>query len=310
TRVGEPITLQLTVAGQGNFHGFTLTAPRLPPVLTTFPPTTTDDLSYDAQGLLQGKKTLELILSPKSAGRIELPAVSFPYFDPEQATYQVAQSQPLLLEVDEAKESLAGGRTTTPGSAGAGIALLELPDLRPLRPGGHLLLPGAAAPRPLPEQPSFWLGLALPPLALSCVGLRDRLLQHRRKNEGLQRYRRARRTAARRMEQAAAQRSSPQVFWAEAAAVLHGYLEDRLGQPTRGLTRARLQAVLADEQGYPLPLVDELLDLFDEADLARFAGGPGEMDLGRAGQRTMTMLDRLDRHIPRSPAAAGPELPR
>lgn len=300
TRVGEPVTLALTVSGQGNFRGFALAAPTLPQGLTVYPPTSSDRTSYDGQGRLQGTKTMEVIVAPTRAGRFEIPPLSFAYFDPGAEVYREARTRPLTLEVEPPDPAKAGGGHASPGwgGAGGGLDQPELPDLRPLRPGGHALLPGSRTPRPLPEHPLLWLGLAVPPLALVLAELRERLLRSRRKSEGLLRYRRARRIARQRLEQAGARAAgSGSAAWGEAAATLHGYLRDRLGEPTLGLTREALSAVLK-EQGFAPATVAGVVTFLDEADLARFAGGlPGGEPL-QAAQRVLGLIDELDRHQP------------
>ncbi len=111
-KVGEPITLTMTVKGQGNIDA--VTAPRIA------------DLSqfkvYDPQISVQkqgnaGEKTFEQVIIPKSDSVKAIPEIWFSYFDPEAGRYvnrtksaipiQVAPSdevEPLqILEIAEGK---------------------------------------------------------------------------------------------------------------------------------------------------------------------------------------------------------------
>ena len=56
------------------------------------------------RGLLT-RKTLKYLVIPRQEGTLELPSISFPYFDPESGTYKTAASDKFTLTVTKGKES-------------------------------------------------------------------------------------------------------------------------------------------------------------------------------------------------------------
>jgi len=85
TRVGEPIMLSLKVSGQGNFDR--IQGPELPESENwrSYPP----ESIFEAKGgdSLTGTKRFDYIFIPEKAGNLELPEVSFSFFDPDVADY-------------------------------------------------------------------------------------------------------------------------------------------------------------------------------------------------------------------------------
>jgi len=94
---GDPITLKINVTGQGNFGRVSMDGL----------PASTDWKSYkpsakfepgDSSGTT-GTKTFEQSIVPLKAGRQEIPAVSFSYFDPEKDAYVTKATQPIAIEI-------------------------------------------------------------------------------------------------------------------------------------------------------------------------------------------------------------------
>ncbi|MDY0061537.1 MAG: BatD family protein [Myxococcota bacterium] len=301
TRLHEPVTLTVTVEGTGNLRGFKLSPPRLPAGLEAYAPTTEDRLAYDAQGLLAGQKRLEQILAPQQPGQHTLSPVRFAFFDPLAQEYRVVQSEPLSLTVEDSPVPARAGAAAGVGPQ-AGLEPISLPDLLPIRPGGQPLLPGAQQPAPLPERPLFWAAFALPPVLVLLLLLRDGLRRSRQRHERQLRVRGARRTAGQRLQQAA--RGPHGLFWGEVASLVHDYLQDRSGEPTRGLTREDLRELLTRVQGYPAATVARLIHLLEDADLARFGGGGLPTTIPEAEAEVAGLLDELEQHRPgpRDPA--------
>jgi hypothetical protein len=103
--VGDPLTLTLSIHGEGNFDR----------VNSTGLPTDSDWKTYrpqasfspqDSVGLM-GSKKFEQSVVPLTAGTEQLPAVEFSYFDPRLRQYVVRRTQPIVVSVE-------------PGQSGAG----------------------------------------------------------------------------------------------------------------------------------------------------------------------------------------------
>ena len=101
-KAGDPITLKITVSGNGNFN--TVNAPELEPQ---------DNFKvYEAKVIKQerGTKVFEQVLIPKKAGITTAPKIRFSFFSPDSNAYRTAEKGPFRIEVtkpdDEAKLKL------------------------------------------------------------------------------------------------------------------------------------------------------------------------------------------------------------
>lgn len=145
--VGQAATLELKLSGRGHLQG--VAAPELPaiPGLQVFPPQQSGGESVK-KTTVYGTRIWSYVLVPERAGKIALPALEMPYFDPAAGKYQVATTQPLELEVK--------GSTQAVRSSGDAVAL------HPIRPNA---LPAKTI---VPPRASFWpfALLALPWLGL------------------------------------------------------------------------------------------------------------------------------------------------
>jgi hypothetical protein len=107
---GDAAILIVEVTGAGNIKA--LPPPRVPdmPGLQIFPPRERSEERIEA-GLLQGTKRFEWVVIPQEAGRIELPALEYAFFDPQTHTFGTAGAAPLALAVDAADRIGQAGDT-------------------------------------------------------------------------------------------------------------------------------------------------------------------------------------------------------
>jgi hypothetical protein len=152
-RVGDPVLLTVAVSGRGNVKLFP--RPRLAvPRAAVVPAAERVDLGSDSLHI-EGVKEFDWILTPLAAGRVEIPAVRYPYFDPEAGRYEVATTGRIALDV--APGSLA--------SLDTGMTARPRWPVRATYRG--------AIPRPPYEGMPFWWVMALvpvPAVALLLVG--------------------------------------------------------------------------------------------------------------------------------------------
>lgn len=158
--LGEAATLRFEVSGSGNLEWIEQGPEVKVAGARVFPPQARSDLRPAANGLT-GTRTWEYVLVPETAAALEVPALSFRYFDTESGRLQTLETQPLSLRVE-------GG---TPGSTAPPAAATARPAPRPAA-GGLALRSELDPPRELVPEPSPRLlagGLAL--LLLAHVAL-------------------------------------------------------------------------------------------------------------------------------------------
>lgn len=124
--IGEPITLTMTIGGEGNFNR--VEAPVFPgnQLWKTYSPTS--DFSSDSDKYT-GLKSFEQAIVVKKTGVNAIPSLSFSYFDPGKRDYVTLQSEPIPLQLQGGAESqpvgdvninqkslqqMGGGKSITP----------------------------------------------------------------------------------------------------------------------------------------------------------------------------------------------------
>jgi hypothetical protein len=103
-KMGDPVTMKLTVTGRGNFDRMDAPMLKDPTGWRAYPPSSNfakDD--GDAIGI-RGTKTFEMAVIPEEA-KSQMPVFSFSYFDPEAEKYVTLLSEPATLSVEGGKPS-------------------------------------------------------------------------------------------------------------------------------------------------------------------------------------------------------------
>ncbi len=134
---GDPITLTITVSGEGNFERVQAPKLRKQKGWKTYSPSS-EFLKYGNGN--RGKKVFEQALVAKDSGLKEVPAVAFSYFDPASGTYKELISAPIPLTMQQNEEKAAPVRkqTTVPHkkkSTATAVKQVEqvIPGLAPLQ---------------------------------------------------------------------------------------------------------------------------------------------------------------------------------
>jgi hypothetical protein len=134
--LGEAATLRFRVEGTGNLKWIERGPEVVAKGARVFPPQAKSDLRTTAEGI-SGSRTWEFVVVPETSGTVEVPALSFSYFDPSAGRIVVALTSPLALRVEGG--TVAAGLTSTPSRA---IGALPLRSELDLHPAGALAVSG------------------------------------------------------------------------------------------------------------------------------------------------------------------------
>ncbi len=278
--VGEPVTVRITISGQGNLE--TLSAPAM----------AGDERLrvYEAKRLPDiggpDTKVYEQVVIPRSPGVTELPALAFSYFDPETARYETLTRGPFPLRVTGEAANAAvlepAASATARQAERIGLDIVHLKQApgtwRPLVHGG-------------PARAAAQIALLLPPLVLAglwlAVNRREALARDPRRSRRLAAPRSAR--SALRAARAAADGDDPEVFAEAYWRVLADYFGNRLNLDPGQLTDRDVLGRL-EKEGFDAPLREDVREAFELCEQLRFGGAP------RAGAHTerRNQLDDLE----------------
>ena len=232
SRVNEPLTLIVTLRGEGNIDA--LPEPVWPdiPGWRSFEGDTTA-VSNVTRGRLSGTRTVDRLLVPGEAGDFTIPAIEYVHFDPVAAEYVTASTEPIAV-------------TVAPGLE------LSATDIRHIKPAPDRL---AAEGEPLASQAGYWsmwaalLALLAGGVAWRAQGgwVKARIAAARRKSPSV--------AAMSALEEAERRGDDP---YGASGRVLLEYMSARLGEPLNGLTHGEV-AELLDARGVDGALSDRVI---------------------------------------------------
>jgi len=287
-QVGVPVTLKITVNGQGNFDR--LQAPSLD--LGTLWRTYTPKENFTAQDAIgyHGQKTFEYVIMPMSDSITTLPVVQFNYFDPDKKTYVEQPTQPIPITVKPAPPGQAPVPLPAIANTPSESAKPELVGLH-LDPGTWQTPP----PRLWLASPYFWGAQAVPAVLFATLVI-TRRRQLRLENDPLYARRlRARsqaQSALARARSAAAQGHAAEFYSVAQRALQEAATQDRLDAP-EALTWQEFDAHLA-KSGASSDVRQQAREIFEAGDALRFGGfTPDQADLNAAATRLATLVKEL-----------------
>ena len=286
---GDPITVRVQISGRGALDGLTLPVQSAWGNFKTYPPTAKIETS-DQLGL-QGTKTFEEIISPENADIQELPPFTFSFFDPETKTYRTLTHPATKLTVRPGGNVVAPTIAATTKNTSGDAAPAQV-DIVPIK---QRL--GTATPRD--RATGFtrtYMALNLAP-ALALVGF----VVWRKRTDALAnnpRLRRQRAVAAAihagldRLRTHGTQNQSD-AFFAELVRLLQEKLGAQLDLPASAITEAVIDEKLRP-RGLPDSTLDELHELFQACNLARYAPIKSSQELAAIIPKLEAALRKLD----------------
>jgi len=287
---GDPVTLRVEISGQGNLDAIQLPRIAGPPGIKVYDPKVEEEERIE-NGLCGGRRVYEYILIPEEGGRLEIPPVRFAYFDPEQASYQVLESEPIYID--------SQGRAVPQEQGSYGLTRKDIQavgkDVRYIKPDAEKL-GGTMA---LYRSGMFWTLHGLLPLAFLGMLFYQRHQQRLEGDVAYARRRRARSEAGRRLKQARQlllEENGPE-FHAEVQRAVLSFLADRLNLAAAGLT-PETSARTLEESGVDEDLVAALRDLLVQCDFARFASAAASRpDMEQVHARAEKLITCLEKSV-------------
>ena len=293
-KVGEPITLTLTITGEGNLRN--LYIPEIGEIdgLKIYAPETEVDVQPKGLSITGVRKT-KVLMIPKKPGTYTLPAIKWSYFDPQKAAYDTLESRPITIAVTadgeaEAEASAPAEAVQTVSRAGQDRLNRRL---KSIQSRSELRRPGDAHP-----VTSTWFLLIAFGVPLLYVGLfiasrtRRKLKEAQIKN----RSKNADAVALKKLHelQKAETDLSTEAFFAELQRTLLGFIENKLeDNRVHGDTMSELRERLIS-RGVDEIHADKVVTETESCDFARFAlGGSGNAERKEAIESVGAIIKNL-----------------
>ena len=287
-KVGDPITLKMTISGQGNLD--TVTAPQIRE--------NGEFKVYEPQAAKKGnKKIYEQVIIPKTEKAKEIPQVSFSFFSPRNGSYRTVTKGPIPVEVTARPEGESPVKmVTVPGTTGQvfypqeklGKDIIYIKE----RPGA--LLPSG---RYLYNNPLFWLFQVLPAGLLAAMYLFHRKTEKMRTDKKYARFLRAPRKARGGIARAKALigKKDPVQFYDVVFKTIQEYIGDKFNLPKGAVT-----SLIIDERlrpaGYDEDALKMLKEVFDACEMARYASLiPDAEKEGEILEKMKRVIDHMEK---------------
>ena len=232
--LGEPVTLTLTVTGEGNLES--LPAPEWPeiPGWRAFDTDAPYQMSI-VDGKVQGSRKFARVFMPSASGSHEFPPVVYAYFDPYDEEYVTLTSRPFKVEVLPDPNSPDAAPLATSEEPEES----EAQDIRYIKPVPDYI---GRPTNPLTSNSLFWL-LWLTPLA-GIFGFAVLAAYRKRPDSVVAPGEPNAATQAALARLAAVEPGSSAADTASIA--LHGYLDVRLERTTSGMSATEIAESLRD----------------------------------------------------------------
>lgn len=266
TKTNEPLTLNVSISGTGNFELLEMPKINLPTGFENYEPKVTENVKNI--GKLRGSKTGEYLFVPRVVGIREIPPIEFSYFDPAKKKYVTLKSDPFTLNIEQGDKIV---NTEVIGKEdvqqlGNDIRFIKTSFSGIEKKSNYII-----------NTTGFWIAGAVPFLLLAVLLGWKRRSDKLAGNVALLRYRKAQKVAKNKLKKAGKflQEKNHKEFYTELSLALFGYLEDKLHIPKAEFTVERA----ADDlrmKGVQEGLITDLKNSTEKCEYIRFAPGAEE----------------------------------
>ncbi|MEW6050580.1 MAG: BatD family protein [Candidatus Zixiibacteriota bacterium] len=288
--VNQPVTVKVRISGSGNVKS--VGEPVIPDLVDfrVYRASSSENVAKDSDRM-GGTKLFEEVFIPKRPGLLEIPALTFNYFDPSKGKYETATTRAMNITVKK-PEGYVGSPDVPYASTGLTVGN-EAQDIRYIKDSpGDLRRPG----RIILLTPLYMAVNGVPVLILGG------LIYARKRRERLAtdiRYARSRsasRLARKRLAKARslAKLDSAGEFYGELSLAVTSFIADKLNISPHGLTSARITELLK-EKGAGEKLIADASGFLQTCDFARFAPASlTETDLTKALESAEQVMMQME----------------
>jgi hypothetical protein len=286
-KTGDPLTLKMTVTGNGNFS--TVTSPKLDAA--------EDFKMYEPQVKSnKSKKVFEQILIPLSDAVKEVPEIDFSYFNTEKGMYETISrgSVPIVVIKPEQQEAITimeasntVGRPFVKEKLGRDLIYIKESPGRLKAMNDYLY-----------SNPFFLLLHAVPVILFVFARTTQKRKERLSTDVGYARRLSAPKKARKGINNAerCLSKNSTEEFYDSVHKTLREYIGDRFHIPSGGITADIVDEMLKD-RGIDGEVLNVLRNIFQECDMARYAPSQlSTINMENTLKSLKEVIDYLERH--------------
>jgi len=287
-RVGDVVTVTVTVAGTGNLDLITsLNTPDLS-AFKSYDPKVSKTIT-NSGFVVGGGKTWEYILMPKSQGNLTVRPFTLSFFNPEDRSYHTLSTDSINLIVAPGESSVLN---QIPGSGRRNDIQTFASDIHYIKPDKSIL---KSTNKKVFTNAFFYLLYILPVSVFSAVFIIKRKRDEIERNTGLKRKLNAWKKSQKLMDDASLLNDGGdrEAFYGKLSEALTGFIGDSINIDTGALTADVLDEILRDNDVGP-ELAEQTRKTLELCDFFRFSStGSGHEMQDKLLKETQDILEKL-----------------
>jgi hypothetical protein len=286
---GEPVSLKVSISGDGNIKLLEAPEIELPPGIESYPPKVTDKIER-RNATISGTKTFEYLLIPRKQGKVRIAPIRYSFYDPLNEKYSAIKSSSFEFQVEPSDYAVAGGSGEISRMdvelLSKDIRFIKLTDLDLKRRGDYLF-----------NHPLFITLVIFPSLGFIGVLIYGKRVKRSRRNIALLRRRRASKNVQKgfKVVRRAIRTDQPGEFYGKLSQVMWSYIGDMLNVEPGEYSLDKTRAILT-EHGISTESVDLLHEILETCSMESYSPGSADQtameEIFRKGKEVVNKLDR------------------
>ncbi len=291
--VNEALSLKITIRGKGNLPLLGAPEVNLPPDHDLYDVSHSLNISVSGNQI-GGSVSYEYPIVARHAGRFRIAPIQFTWFDPASESYHTTTSKEFNFTVLKGENEEGSGSVYIPGVNQENVENLGT-DIRDITRITPVFTPVAFS---LMGQRWYKLSYLLIVILTLLVILYIRTVSRRNADLRMVKNRKASRAALNRFKLADKYRKAGHEdhFYDEVGKAIWGYLADKLGIETSGLTREGISAELSSRSVSP-ELIEEFSRIIDESEFSRFAPSGEKSGIDQLYRDAMQLIKNLENSL-------------
>ena len=290
-KTNEEVTLKVIVKGVGNMKLIGAPQIEFPSEFEAYDPIINNKYTLKNNGF-SGEKVFEYLVTPRSSGTFTIPGAKFSYFDIAANSYKTIESEAYTINVEKDKDAAAAVASAYVGKERSKVLAS---DIRHIKLGESKL---SKSNDMFFASVVYYLFFIIPlVLFVLCIVIyRKKVAENA--NVSLVRTKKANKVAVKRLKIAKRllKENKKNEFYDEILKTLWGYMSDKLSIPVSQLSKENV-AIELMSKGAEESLVNELHNLLNDCEFARYAPGDAASAMDKTYSNSIDIISKMENSI-------------